>query len=95
MSYYYDEYDINGPCGGGGCPTTIEDGSFDRWDVSTDGGYSDSYLGDLRTPRGRLRSILEPRWRPRSPRAAPRGAKKPNIVPRWANLAPSWGPKAA
>ena len=41
---------------------------------------------------GRLGSILEPRWRPRSPRGAPGGAKKPNIAPRWANLAPKWGP---
>ena len=39
----------------------------------------------------RLRSILEPRWRPRAPRGAPRGAKMANLALRWTNLAPKWG----
>ena len=50
MSYYYDEYDINGQCGGGDCPTTIGGSSSYDWDASTDGGYSDYPLGELRTP---------------------------------------------
>ena len=39
----------------------------------------------------RLGSLLEPRWRPRSPRGAPRGARKPNTAPKMGQLGSKMG----